>query len=268
MPSQKKVHWAQLKVGVMAIIAFVILSVLIVLLTGSSHPFSKKAPSTPTSGDSAAMMEGSAVRLNGILVGKVTPTSAVIQWHSEKDLARLPEALHQIFKKAKQSAPCILFFDEIDGLISARGSVRDGKPSGIYRLEKANNVRDSFAREVLAFIDEECDIGPNCYIRPFTSIGRNVRIGNACEVKNSLILDDTHIGHLSYVGDSIIGENCNFGAGTITANLRFDKKNIKVKIKDRVVDSSRTKLGVIMGDNVQTGIGTRLMLLTEEYKND
>jgi phospholipid/cholesterol/gamma-HCH transport system substrate-binding protein len=71
MPSQKKVHWAQLKVGVMAIAAFVILGVLIVLLTGSSSPFSKKATLYTFLGDSAAMMEGSAVRLNGILIGKI-----------------------------------------------------------------------------------------------------------------------------------------------------------------------------------------------------
>jgi phospholipid/cholesterol/gamma-HCH transport system substrate-binding protein len=71
MPSPKKVHWAQLKVGVMALLAFIVLSVLIVLLTGSSNPFAKTSMIHTYLGDSAAMMEGSAVRLNGILVGKV-----------------------------------------------------------------------------------------------------------------------------------------------------------------------------------------------------
>jgi len=107
-------------------------------------------------------------------------------------------------------------------------------------------------------IGDDCDIGPNCFIRPSTSIGNNVRIGNAVEVKNSIIMDGTHIGHQSYVGDSIIGHNCNFGAGTKVANLRFDEKTIKVMVKGKLVDSGRKKLGVIMGDNVRTGINSML----------
>jgi bifunctional UDP-N-acetylglucosamine pyrophosphorylase/glucosamine-1-phosphate N-acetyltransferase len=86
-----------------------------------------------------------------------------------------------------------------------------------------------------------------------------VRIGNACEIKNSIIMDGVHIGHLSYVGDSIIGENCNLGAGTITANYRFDAGTIKMMVKDKLVDSGRTKLGAVLGDNVKTGINALLM---------
>ncbi|MCK4933582.1 glucose-1-phosphate thymidylyltransferase, partial [Candidatus Bathyarchaeota archaeon] len=67
------------------------------------------------------------------------------------------------------------------------------------------------------------------------------------------------IGHLSYVGDSIIGENCNFGAGTIIANYRFDGKSVKVKIKNKILDSGRKKFGVILGDDVKTGINTLFM---------
>jgi bifunctional UDP-N-acetylglucosamine pyrophosphorylase/glucosamine-1-phosphate N-acetyltransferase len=107
-------------------------------------------------------------------------------------------------------------------------------------------------------IGEDSDIGPNCYIRPSTCIGNNVRVGNAVEVKNSAIMDDTKIGHLSYVGDSIIGERCNFGAGTICSNLRHDKGNIKSFIKGKKIDSDRRKLGVIMGDDVLTGINTTI----------
>jgi bifunctional UDP-N-acetylglucosamine pyrophosphorylase/glucosamine-1-phosphate N-acetyltransferase len=109
------------------------------------------------------------------------------------------------------------------------------------------------------FIDEEADVGPNCYIRGGTSLGRKVRIGNAVEIKNSLIMDGTHIGHLSYVGDSVIGERCNFGAGTITANLRFDDAKIKMTIKGKIVDTGRRKLGVVVGDNVKTGIRSSFM---------
>jgi bifunctional UDP-N-acetylglucosamine pyrophosphorylase/glucosamine-1-phosphate N-acetyltransferase len=102
-------------------------------------------------------------------------------------------------------------------------------------------------------------VGPNCYIRPGTSLGRKVRIGNACEIKNSIIMDRAHVGHLSYVGDSILGENCNLGAGTITANYRLDSGTVKMVVKDNVVDSGRTKLGAVLGDNVKAGINALFM---------
>ena len=105
----------------------------------------------------------------------------------------------------------------------------------------------------------KADVGPNCYIRPFTSIGKRARVGNACEVKNSIIMDDTHIGHLSYVGDSIIGERGNLGAGTITANYRLDSGTVKMMVKDKLADSGRIKLGAVLGDNVKTGINALLM---------
>lgn len=107
-------------------------------------------------------------------------------------------------------------------------------------------------------IGNDCDIGPNCYIRPGTSIGDRVRIGNAVEIKNSIIMNGTHIGHLSYVGDSIIGERCNFGAGTKVANLRHDGRTIRVMLKGKLIDSGRRKLGTIMGDDVHTGINSMI----------
>ena len=140
------------------------------------------------------------------------------------------------------------------------GTVENGAHLiGPVSVAETARIRSGAYIEGPAFIDEESDIGPNCYIRPCTSIGKKVRIGNACEIKNSIIMDNTHIGHLSYVGDSIIGENCNLGAGTITANYRLDAKTIKMKIKDKVVDSERTKLGAVLGDNVKAGINTLFM---------
>ncbi len=69
-------------------------------------------------------------------------------------------------------------------------------------------------------------------------------------------MDDTKIGHLSYVGDSVIGAKCNFGAGTKVANLRLDEKTVPAIVKGQRVDSGRRKLGCIMGDGVHTGIGS------------
>jgi len=130
---------------------------------------------------------------------------------------------------------------------------------GPVSVAETARIRSGAYIEGPAFIDEESDIGPNCYIRPYTSIGKRVRIGNACEIKNSVIMDNVHIGHLSYVGDCIIGENCNLGAGTITANYRLDAGTVKMVVKDRVVDSGRTKLGVVLGDNVKVAINVLFM---------
>ena len=103
-------------------------------------------------------------------------------------------------------------------------------------------------------IGEGCDIGPNCYIRPSTSIGDGCHIGAAVEVKNSIIMKGTKIPHHNYVGDSVIGEQCNLGAGTKIANLRLDKKNIYVA----GIDTGRRKLGAIIGDRVETGINASI----------
>lgn len=140
------------------------------------------------------------------------------------------------------------------------GTVEDGAHLiGPITVAETARIRSGAYIEGPAFIDEGSDIGPNCYIRPCTSVGKKVRIGNACEVKNSIIMDGTHIGHLSYVGDSILCERCNLAAGTIVANLRLDNKNVKMLIKDRVVDSGRRKLGTVLGDGVKTGINALLM---------
>ncbi|KKG09854.1 bifunctional sugar-1-phosphate nucleotidylyltransferase/acetyltransferase [Methanosarcina sp. 2.H.A.1B.4] len=129
---------------------------------------------------------------------------------------------------------------------------------GEVAIGKGTLIRNGSYIEGPVVIGENCDIGPNCFIRPSTAIGNRVRIGNAVEVKNTIVMEGTHVGHLSYVGDSVIGRRCNFGAGTKVANLRHDGKNIKVMLKSRILDSGRRKLGVIMGDDVHTGINTSI----------
>ena len=107
-------------------------------------------------------------------------------------------------------------------------------------------------------IGENCTIGPNCVIRPSTVIGDGCKIGNAVEVKNSVIMNSSNVPHNNYVGDSIIGQRCNLGAGTKVANLRLDGKNINMVLGGRPVDTGLRKLGVIMGDEVKTGINSSL----------
>ena len=107
-------------------------------------------------------------------------------------------------------------------------------------------------------IGENCLIGPNCYLRGNTSIGDGCHIGQAVEIKNSVIMDNAKVPHLSYIGDSVIGENSNLGAGTITANLKHDNKNVRSVVKGKIVDTGRRKFGTIIADDVHTGIKTTI----------
>ncbi len=108
-------------------------------------------------------------------------------------------------------------------------------------------------------IDEGSVIGPNCFIRKYSSIGKNCKVGQAVEIKNSIVMDSSFVSHLSYVGDTIVGRDCNVAAGTLFANLRLDEKNVKVEINDVRLDSGRRKLGAIVGDGVK--FGTRVTVM-------
>jgi len=141
-----------------------------------------------------------------------------------------------------------------------KGEIEDNTTiKGPVIIQDHVKIRNGAYIQGPTFIDEHTTIGPNCYIRPYTYIGKQCYVGNAVEVKNSIILDETHIGHLSYVGDSIIGRRCNFGAGTKVANLKFDNSNVKVTIGTKKLDTGRRKLGVIMADNTKTSINLSIM---------
>ena len=107
------------------------------------------------------------------------------------------------------------------------------------------------------YIGENSVIGNNSLVRNYTSLGRGCVVGYSTEIKHSLVGDDCWF-HTNYIGDSIISDNCLFGAGTITANFRFDEKNIQVWIGDRRMDSGTNKLGAIIGNNCKTGINSCL----------
>lgn len=140
---------------------------------------------------------------------------------------------------------------EIKGTVEA-GAVIHGE----VFLDGGSVIKAGVYIEGNVYIGKNCDIGPNSYIRGNTYFGDNVHVGNAVEIKNSIIMENTNVSHLSYVGDSVIGSNCNIAAGTNIANLRFDNATIKTKIKNQKIDSGRRKLGAIIGDSVKTGINS------------
>jgi len=140
-----------------------------------------------------------------------------------------------------------------------RGDVEDGATLlGEVLVEEGALVRRGSYVDGPVIIGPGAEIGPNCFIRPATSIGPKAKVGAACEVKNSILMASTHVPHQNYVGDSILGERCNLGAGTKVANLRLDEAPIKVQWRGTEVDTGLRKLGVIMGDDVKVGINASI----------
>ena len=141
----------------------------------------------------------------------------------------------------------------------SKGTVEKGvHVSGSIVLEEGSVVKAGSYLEGPIHVGKRCHVGPNSYLRPYSSLGDDVKVGAGCEVKNSIVMRNTKIPHLSYIGDSVIGEDCSFGAGTITANLRFDEAAVKTKVRGALVNSGRKKLGAIIGDSVKTGVNVSI----------
>ena len=98
---------------------------------------------------------------------------------------------------------------EIKGIVEGGAFIH-----GNVHLDEGSIIRAGVYIEGNVYIGKNCDIGPNSYIRGNSYFGDNVHVGNAVEIKNSIIMENTNVSHLSYVGDSVIGSNCNIAAGT------------------------------------------------------
>ncbi len=98
-----------------------------------------------------------------------------------------------------------------------------------------------------------CDIRQGAYVRGDVLFEAKCVIGHTTEVKHSIFLKGAKAGHFAYVGDSILGQEVNLGAGTKLANLRFAPGNVRLQHEGKQIDTGRRKLGAILGDRVQTG---------------
>ena len=126
---------------------------------------------------------------------------------------------------------------------------------GHVQVGKGTRIRSGVYIEGPVVIGEDCKIGPNCYIRPTTSIGDRCHIGASVELKNSIIMEDSNVPHLSYVGDSVIASRVNLGAGTNVANLKVTPQNVRVTLGDGSrLDTGMRKLGTIIGPGTKLGI--------------
>ena len=132
--------------------------------------------------------------------------------------------------------------------------------SGRVFIDKGAVVEPFVQIQGPCFIGANSEIRHCAYLRGYVYSGRSCVIGHTTEVKSSCFLDHAKAAHFAYVGDSILGQNCNLGAGTRLANLKLNKSVISYcdPISGQVVSSGLKKFGAILGDSCQTGCNSVL----------
>ncbi|MFP4633258.1 MAG: bifunctional sugar-1-phosphate nucleotidylyltransferase/acetyltransferase [Halobacteriales archaeon] len=125
-------------------------------------------------------------------------------------------------------------------------------------VEEGAVVREGSVVEGPAYLAEDVDVGPNAYVRGGSVLLDGARVGHAVEVKASLLLEGATAAHLSYVGDSVLAEDVNLGAGTVTANLRHDGREVVAHVNGEEVGTGMRKLGAVLGARAKTGVNTSL----------
>lgn len=107
-------------------------------------------------------------------------------------------------------------------------------------------------------IGENAEIRHCAFIRGNAIIGNNAVVGNSTELKNVILFNNVQVPHYNYVGDSILGYKAHMGAGSITSNVKSDKKLVIVKDGNEKIETGLKKFGSMIGDNVEVGCGSIL----------
>lgn len=109
-----------------------------------------------------------------------------------------------------------------------------------------------------AIIGENAEVRHCAFIRGNAIVGNNAVVGNSTELKNVILFNNVQVPHYNYVGDSILGYKAHMGAGSITSNVKSDKKLVVIKNCDEMIETGRKKVGAMIGDNVEVGCGSVL----------
>jgi bifunctional UDP-N-acetylglucosamine pyrophosphorylase/glucosamine-1-phosphate N-acetyltransferase len=141
----------------------------------------------------------------------------------------------------------------IDGEILGDAELR-----GAVVVEPQATIESGVVIEGPVLVRSGATVGPNAYVRGATMLGEGVHVGHGVEVKNSVLMADGAVPHVSYVGDSVLGPDVNVGAGTQVANLRHDEAPVRLTVKGERISTGRRKFGVVAGPGARTGINTSL----------
>jgi NDP-sugar pyrophosphorylase family protein len=145
------------------------------------------------------------------------------------------------------------------------GKIQIAIPPGVHLVHpELISIGEGTVIEPGSMIQGPCIIGDRCtiahgaYIRKHVITGHGCVIGHSAEIKHSILLNKASVTHFSYVGDSIIGNRANLGAGVKCANLRLDRAEITVRFENTHLKSGLKKFGAIIGDDVQIGCNSVL----------
>lgn len=109
-----------------------------------------------------------------------------------------------------------------------------------------------------AIIGKEAEVRHCAFIRGNAIVGEKAVVGNSTELKNVILFNNVQVPHYNYVGDSILGYKSHMGAGSITSNVKSDKKIVVVKNGENKIETGLKKFGAMLGDNVEVGCGSIL----------
>ncbi len=126
-------------------------------------------------------------------------------------------------------------------------------------VAKSAKVFDSAYIGGPCIIDEDAEVRQCAFIRGSAIVGKGAVVGNSTELKNVILFNKVQVPHYNYVGDSILGYKAHMGAGSITSNVKSDKKLVVVKDgKGMEVETGLKKFGAMLGDNVEVGCNSVL----------
>ena len=109
-----------------------------------------------------------------------------------------------------------------------------------------------------AIIGQEAEVRHCAFIRGNAIVGEGAVVGNSTELKNVILFNKVQVPHYNYVGDSILGYRAHMGAGSITSNVKSDKKLVVVKAGEERMETGLKKFGAMLGDCVEVGCGSVL----------
>ena len=107
-------------------------------------------------------------------------------------------------------------------------------------------------------IGKNAEVRHSAFIRGSAIVGEGAVVGNSTELKNVILFNKVQVPHYNYVGDSILGYKSHMGAGSITSNVKSDKKLVVIKSKENQIETGLKKVGAMLGDEVEVGCGSVL----------
>lgn len=145
----------------------------------------------------------------------------------------------------------------------------DYKIENNIAVHKTATIEQGVTLKGTIIISENCFIGAHAYLRGPIFLSNSVTIGPGSEIKQSIVFDRTAVAHFNYIGNSIIGQDINFEAGSLCANHYNERqdKRIFVKHNDQLIDTQTNKFGSLVGDNSKIGANAVLSPGTILEKN-